>query len=245
MRTQRGFTLVEIAIVLVIIGLLLGGILKGQELITSARVRNVADQSSGVQAAYYGFVDRYRKIPGDMHKDFVCSSLGATALPNCANISGDGNGRINDGSYPESSAAWAHLAAAGFLQGSYAGTATDDNTYKAGTQAPINVFGGSLILQRHKGYLSNATTVTERLNLVLGRNMPVGVAKELDTKLDDGRPDRGVLRSVQNTSGPTVFDSGPPACTKTSAAAADGGAAGTEEWDIASEADDCNAVFLY
>ena len=55
---QRGFTLVEIAIVLVIIGLLLGGILKGQELITAARVRNLADQSAGVQAAYYGFIDR-------------------------------------------------------------------------------------------------------------------------------------------------------------------------------------------
>lgn len=49
-RRQQGFTLVEMAIVLVIIGLLLGGILKGQELITSARVRNIADQNSGVQA---------------------------------------------------------------------------------------------------------------------------------------------------------------------------------------------------
>ena len=63
---EGGFTLVEIAIVLVIIGLLLGGILKGQELITSARVRNLADQAAAVQAAYYGFVDRYRAIPGDM-----------------------------------------------------------------------------------------------------------------------------------------------------------------------------------
>ena len=54
-RKQAGFTLVEIAIVLVIIGLLLGGILKGQELINSARVRNLADQNSGVQAAYFGF----------------------------------------------------------------------------------------------------------------------------------------------------------------------------------------------
>jgi prepilin-type N-terminal cleavage/methylation domain-containing protein len=66
---QGGFTLVEIAIVLVIIGLLLGGILKGQELITSARVRNLADQASAVQAAYYGFVDRYHAIPGDMLKE--------------------------------------------------------------------------------------------------------------------------------------------------------------------------------
>jgi prepilin-type N-terminal cleavage/methylation domain-containing protein len=73
---EGGFTLVEIAIVLVIIGLLLGGILKRQELITSARVRNLADQASGVQAAYYGFVDRYRAIPGDMLTTQVCGALG-------------------------------------------------------------------------------------------------------------------------------------------------------------------------
>ena len=65
-RGQSGFTLVEIAIVLVIIGLLLGGILKGQELINSARVRNLADTHSGIQAAYFGFRDRYRQVPGDM-----------------------------------------------------------------------------------------------------------------------------------------------------------------------------------
>ena len=62
-RKQSGFTLVEIAIVLDVIGLLLGGILKGQQLINSARVRNMADQNSGVQAAYYGFIDRFRNLP--------------------------------------------------------------------------------------------------------------------------------------------------------------------------------------
>jgi len=66
-KKQSGFTLVEIAIVLVIIGLLLGGILKGQELINSARVRNMADQNSGIQAAYFGFIDRYRQL----HKQSV------------------------------------------------------------------------------------------------------------------------------------------------------------------------------
>ncbi|MGH8650283.1 MAG: prepilin-type N-terminal cleavage/methylation domain-containing protein, partial [Burkholderiales bacterium] len=65
MRKQTGFTLIEIAIVLVIIGLLLGGVLKGQELITSARVRNLISQQDGVKAAYFGFLDRFRSLPGD------------------------------------------------------------------------------------------------------------------------------------------------------------------------------------
>src|SRR6476659_11453307 len=65
MKQQRGFTLVEIAIVLVIIGLLLGGILKGQEMITQAKIKNVIADFSGISAAYHGYVDRYHKIPGD------------------------------------------------------------------------------------------------------------------------------------------------------------------------------------
>src|SRR5690349_23520217 len=64
-KSQKGFTLVEIAIVLVIIGLLLGGILKGQEMITQAKIKNVIADFSGISAAYHGYVDRYKKIPGD------------------------------------------------------------------------------------------------------------------------------------------------------------------------------------
>src|SRR3972149_7603062 len=80
---QRGFTLVEIAIVLVIIGLLLGGILKGQQLISSARVRNMADQNSGIQAAYFGFLDRYRQVPGDM-----LATMAATAISSSVTVGG-------------------------------------------------------------------------------------------------------------------------------------------------------------
>src|SRR6266446_1037171 len=66
---QQGFTLVEIAIVLVIIGLLLGGILKGQEMITQAKIKNVIADFSGVSAAYHGYQDRYRAIPVDTQMD--------------------------------------------------------------------------------------------------------------------------------------------------------------------------------
>src|SRR5712671_5490018 len=64
-KTSKGFTLVEIAIVLVIIGLLLGGILKGQEMITQAKIKNVIADMSGVSAAMYGYQDRYKSLPGD------------------------------------------------------------------------------------------------------------------------------------------------------------------------------------
>ncbi len=64
-KLSKGFTLIEIAIVLVIIGLLLGGVLKGQELITGARVRNLISQQDGIKAAFFGFQDRFRALPGD------------------------------------------------------------------------------------------------------------------------------------------------------------------------------------
>ena len=64
-RQQSGFTLVEIAIVLVIIGLLLGGILKGQELINSAKVKNLANDFRVIPTYIYAFQDKYRSIPGD------------------------------------------------------------------------------------------------------------------------------------------------------------------------------------
>src|SRR5437762_14213912 len=64
-NSEAGFTLVEIAIVLVIIGLLLGGILKGQEMITQAKIKNVINDFNGIAVAVTSYQDRYRALPGD------------------------------------------------------------------------------------------------------------------------------------------------------------------------------------
>src|SRR3954471_6949218 len=90
-KLQKGFTLIEIAIVLVIIGLLLGGVLKGQELITGARVRNLVQQQDGVKAAYFGFLDRYRALPGD-YKQATTTITGATTDGNADGQVADGTG---------------------------------------------------------------------------------------------------------------------------------------------------------
>src|ERR1700752_4664261 len=87
-KKNQGFTLIEIAIVLVIIGLLLGGILKGQELITSARVRNVISQQDGTKAAFFGFQDRFRALPGD----YAQAATTIACTPACSN--GNGNGQV-------------------------------------------------------------------------------------------------------------------------------------------------------
>jgi len=86
---QSGFTLVEIAIVLVIIGLLLGGVLKGQELINSAKAKSYAQDFRTIQSALYGFQDRFKGIPGDL-----AGASGATGKISGATNSGNGNGQI-------------------------------------------------------------------------------------------------------------------------------------------------------
>ncbi len=120
MRNQQsGFTLVEIAIVLVIIGLLLGGVLKGQELITQAKIKNVANDFNGLTAAIYSYQDRYKRLPGDDPGQTRWTVAGA-ALTVAAN-QGDGNNQIA-GVYEsttdtnESRKFWLNLRLAGFVE---------------------------------------------------------------------------------------------------------------------------------
>src|SRR3954463_16541474 len=91
MKAQAGFTLVEIAIVLVIIGLLLGGILKGQEMITQAKIKNVINDFNGLSAAVNSYRDRYRMLPGDDNGADTRWGIAAT-------LKGDGDGVI-EGKY--------------------------------------------------------------------------------------------------------------------------------------------------
>jgi prepilin-type N-terminal cleavage/methylation domain-containing protein len=242
---QKGFTLVEIAIVLVIIGLLLGGILKGQELINSARVRNLADTNSGIQAAYYGFIDRYRSVPGDMDKDDATNAIGTTIT-----VGGDKNGQLGNSpagaadptdGWGEVSAAWTHMTLAGFLQGTYAGGATDAATYASNDLGPQNPFGGYYLLGRTKDY---STTTGEadsgnvvRLALVFGDNIPVEIARELDVKIDDQQPRTGDLRFT----GTSVVTYGAISTATTQCVTS----SSPFIWDIANQAQNCNLIYLY
>ena len=78
---QKGFTLVEIAIVLVIIGLLLGGVLKGQELINSAKVKNLANDFRSIPTFVFAYQDKFRALPGD---DRAANLRATLARPNHA-----------------------------------------------------------------------------------------------------------------------------------------------------------------
>ena len=240
-KKQSGFTLVEIAIVLVIVGLLLGGILRGQELVNSARVRNLANQNSNIQAAYFGFIDRYRQIPGDMTAVNAENAIG----PAVAGIGGDGNSQINTDALTEPAALWSHLAGALFLQGSFGG----DDAYAAQDDAPLNAFQGRVLLGQLNEYLdanvADGGAPANRLGFVFGQNVPVTIMLELDNKVDDGTPDTGVMRASStgandDSYGDVVLENGAAACT-----AAGVGDDAPLIWNIPGNEQNCNAVFIY
>lgn len=90
MNKQTGFTLIELAIVLVIIGLLLGGVLRGQELINSAKVKNMARDFQNVQVYIYGYQDKFKALPGD--DPAVATHVTGGTVAAAANL---GNGVVN------------------------------------------------------------------------------------------------------------------------------------------------------
>jgi prepilin-type N-terminal cleavage/methylation domain-containing protein len=189
---QSGFTLVEIAIVLVIIGLLLGGVLKGQELINSAKAKSYAQDFRVIQTALYGFQDRFKGIPGDLagaDTKIVVNGVAANLATPPATI---GNGQINGAwdtttATDESCVAWQHMRMAGFLAGNTTVNCTAGDAYLQ-TNADGGRIGISSTMQ-----MTAPTVMSGSYNIcstgVLGK-----IAKQLDTQLDDGNTLTGSFR---------------------------------------------------
>ena len=184
---QSGFTLVEIAIVLVIIGLLLGGILKGQELINSAKVKNLANDFRVIPTYIYAYQDKYRALPGDDKAGQ--SRIPADATPVAAD-NGDGDGVI-EGAWNSTTATdesfrfWRHVRAANLAAGP---TNVADATY-----APTNAVGGRIGINSPSAGLW-ITGMTGSYQ-VCSTGIQGKFAKQLDIQMDDGNTETGSMRT--------------------------------------------------
>jgi prepilin-type N-terminal cleavage/methylation domain-containing protein len=187
-KKQSGFTLVELAIVLVIIGLILAAVLKGQEMIQNAKVKNLANDLRSISAAYYSYQDRYKAIPGD-DKD-AATHLGQAVTP-----VGNGDGIIT-GAFSDNAATVAsesqYFVRDARLSGFLTGTATLSTA-----PAIVNSVGGLLGVQ-------GGTVYGMTGNVVCAGNVPWKLAQALDVMLDDGNSDTGIVRTGATSTTPNT-----------------------------------------
>lgn len=186
-RSARGISIVEIALILLIVTLTTGAVFKGQELVFAARSKSLMAQTDQAKVAFLGFQDRFRALPGD-YREAPANIAGVT-------FHGDGNGLIEIGIAPigpnavanEDEIVWNHLSKAGFYAGSF-----DYQTGNPLPAIPRNAFGGLVGLSFSNDYGSPAGPgQPKRHTIKTGNQVPVQYLSEMDLKIDDGNALRG------------------------------------------------------
>ena len=190
LRDKKGFTLVELAIVLVIIGIILGAVLKGQELINGAKTKRVYSQYREILAAVLTYQDKYGKLPGDDNG----TGLATRWVPPTYYTAGNGNGQLNGGATGTNAAPgsmftcgaatatevcgqWDHMRQARIITGPLNGTNS------------TNAFGGSVGI----AYVTVSTLATNWIGM---SNIPSDIAQSLDKQYDDGVGTTGDIRAL-------------------------------------------------
>jgi len=214
---RSGFSLVELSIVLVILGLLTGGVLTGQNLIRAAELRSVTSEFNQYNTAIMAFKDKYLAFPGDISNatDFwgamtsgTCpNATGGTGTQTC---SGDGNGFIQrtgaGGQTNEAYLAWQHLVNAGLIEGADTGIAGSDSKWHSvvGENVPTSKMGGAWVLNHDSsktghdeyfdGNYGNNLRLFGSVDASTFNETPALKPEEawgIDKKLDDGMPALG------------------------------------------------------
>lgn len=183
---MRAFTLVELAIVLVILGLLVGGVLAGRSLLTAAEIRNGIAGLSETEIALHTFREKYMGIPGDFSN--------ATSFWPSQTTNGNGDGRIDFSPSDEYSKMYQQLSLAGLVPGSYQSTGTFEQTLR-------RVSAGVYIMTNWKvaavyGVIGNNMRLFSGTGSSIFEEPPV--AWQIDRKLDDGTPNAGRILTAND-----------------------------------------------
>lgn len=234
MAHNRGFTLVEISIVLVIVGLLVGGILVGRNMIRSAEIRSVGTDVEKYKTAIFLFRDKFHALPGDMKNatqfwgavaggtgiglDATCTAyFDATEAPKTETCNGNGDGRIQTPPtfWNEPWRVWQHLSNARLIEGAYTGqgsgppgTGLNDDPV-VGLSSPQSRVNDLTYALNYIGTITNAADYARFIGsydnvMMIGKKTEVNdavftpaEAYELDSKIDDGIPGTGIVRSMK------------------------------------------------
>lgn len=204
---QSGFTLVEIAIVLVIVGLLLGGVLKGQELIASAKVKNLIADFNGISVMVYGYQDKYRGFPGDQNVNQLKANFGTTdgsptgtaKASEATPTTGLNNGRLDGkwdakGGTAETEVFWQHVRLANLASGP---TEMSNASYY-----PTNADGGRIGIESgltDTGLPAPPIAGMTGAFFICSANIQGRYAKQMDTTMDDGNSATGSVRVIKTT----------------------------------------------
>lgn len=250
---RYAFSLVELSIVLVILGLLTGGILAGQSLIRAAEIRSISTDVNRLTTAIHAFRDKYLGYPGDLSSATKFWGARATPAATCQTTAstdaltcdGNGDGQIGGSTSTayEAFRAWQHLSNAGLLEATVSGVAGSGGTYHCvlGTNCPRSKLSNTgFSVFYYAGVGSSQIINTNSHQLIFGGQhatfwsiQPVLRAEEawnLDVKMDDGKPGSGKVIGPSNT--------GRPTCVTSDVAA-------TSEYKLDDTTYGCNLFFVF
>ncbi len=212
-REQRAFTLVEMAIVVVIISLLLSLVVKGNTLVESAKIRTVISEVNSYKTAINSFSAKYIALPGDFND--------ATSYWNNASVkNGNGDGKIsfqNNESIYEGYNAWQHLSNEHMLDQAFLGTATT-NVPELNIDIPRARVGGGYFLD--SGLINDAkdanvialglptapNTTAQPYTIGFAAGLIPSQAHDIDVKIDDGNPTTGMVRGTDGNVAKSCVD---------------------------------------
>jgi len=217
---SRGFTLIELSVVLVIIGLLVAGIVSGASMVHQAKLKNIVSDVGKFQVAVNEFSMQYNALPGDFNGATRYWTSCVDDVPNTNTCNGDGNRKIeyaNSASSPERLRAWQHLDLAGIIDGPYPGVDTvgggqQSNVKDIGRNVPGSSVDGVGFDFYNTASLGNTLLLGKfrANNTLMNSAVTAQDAKSIDSKIDDG------IRDTGKVSGAIGFDAGGPFCSDAS-----------------------------